>query len=79
MTTTTLTTLVEETAELLESFSPELAEAWRSNPFGRVNLAFAFAAGFAKDPSDDVHPTASLVVQVALKDRESRSNVQEVS
>lgn len=64
--------LVREAADLLRPFSQDLADAFLSDPFRRVDLAFAFASGFAKDETDDVHPTASLVIQVALFDRDSR-------
>ena len=64
--------LVEQTAQLLEGFSQELASAWRTQPFRRVDLAHAFAAGFVNDPSEDVHPTAMVVLEAAYRDRETR-------
>ena len=70
MTRTTIDRTIEETAEVLEHFSADLAEAWRARPFRRMDLAFAFAAGF--DKIEDVHPTASLVIHVAELDREIR-------
>ena len=73
MTTTTNThAAVEAAAEVLQAFSADLANAWRTQPFNRVDLAVGFAAGFAKEDTDDVHPTAAAVEQVAFLDREVR-------
>lgn len=64
--------LVGEAADLLRPFNEELANAFLNEPFRRVDLALAFASGFAKEDTDDIHPTASLVLRVALFDRDSR-------
>ena len=63
---------IEETAELITKFNPSLAHLWRTQPFNRVNVAYAFAAGFAKSDEDDINANASLVMQVAILDREIR-------
>jgi hypothetical protein len=68
--------LVRETADLLRPFSEDLADAFVADPFRRVDLAFAFAAGLAKHETDDVHPTAATVLQVALFDRDRRAATQ---
>jgi hypothetical protein len=72
-----MTDLLRDAADLLRDFSPELADSFLARPFARVDLAFAFAAGFAKNDSDDVHPTASLVLRVALADRDHREKLAE--
>ena len=64
--------LITYTANLIRDFDNDLADAFLNDTFRRVDLAFAFAKGFAKNDTDDVHPTASLVIQVALFDRRSR-------
>lgn len=63
---------INEAAELIAQYDPALANLWKSQPFNRVSMAYAFASGFAKDESDDIHPTAELVLRVALLDREMR-------
>jgi hypothetical protein len=65
--------LVRETADLLRPFSEDLADAFVADPFRRVDLAFA---GLAKHETDDVHPTAATVLQVALFDRDRRAATQ---
>ena len=59
--------LVEDSAELLERYNPELAKLWRLESWRRVDLARGFACGFVSDPSDDVEPVASLVLDTAYK------------
>lgn len=64
--------VLEQTAQLLEGFSADLANAWRTQPFNRVTLARAFARGFVDNVEDDVHPTAMVVLDVAMLDQELR-------
>ena len=64
--------LIQEAADLIAKFNPQLAKAWMLKPFNRVNMAYAFAAGFAKSDDDDINENASIVIQVALLDRELR-------
>lgn len=65
-------TAVNEAANIMSQFSPEIAEMFRTQPFNRVDIAVAFAAGFVKNDSDDPNPTAMIVMKVAFMDRESR-------
>tara|TARA_R110000787_G_scaffold7296_3_gene25006 strand:- start:425 stop:634 length:210 start_codon:yes stop_codon:yes gene_type:complete len=65
--------LIRDAADLIRPFSADLAAAFIDQPFSRTDLAFAFAAGFAKDDSDDIHPTASIIIQIALADRRHRA------
>ena len=69
--------LIEQAAELIQPFSADLAAAFLADPFRRVDLALAFANGFANDVTDDIHPTAQLVLRVAFADRDLRA--QEVA
>lgn len=71
--TATHASLVNEAADVLRSFSEELAHAWLTQPFRRVDLALAFARGFVKNETDDPHPTGQLVLRVAFADRQYRS------
>jgi hypothetical protein len=64
--------IINQAADLIAKFNPQLAKAWMSQPFNRVNLAYAFAAGFAKSETDDINENAALVIRVALLDREMR-------
>ena len=65
--------LINDAANVLAQFSVELAEAFRSQPFRRVDLARAFARGFVRDSGEDIHPTAEVILRVALLDREMRA------
>jgi hypothetical protein len=60
-------------AAIIGNYNPQLAKAWDAQPFRRVTIANAFAAGFAADPGDDIHQGAALVIRAALLDRESRN------
>lgn len=65
--------VIKSAAELIATYNPKLADCFRNQPLRRVDLAHAFAAGFAGgDPSKDIHPVASLVLRVAYADREAR-------
>ena len=64
--------LIEDTATLIAEYNPQLADAWRSKPFKRVDLAYAFARGFVKNEEDDINPIASIVIQASLLDQQVR-------
>jgi hypothetical protein len=64
--------IIKSAADLIASYNPKLAECFRTQPLRRVDLAFAFAAGFKTNEYRDVHPVASLVIRAACADRESR-------
>jgi len=68
--------LVNGVTALLMDFSEGLAEAWATQPFRRVDLARAFARGFVKNPEDDPHPTALLVLKVAMLDQDLRRGLR---
>lgn len=65
---------INQAAALIAQFNPKLAKAFKSQPFNRVNMAYAFASGFAKSADDDINETASLVIRVAILDREMRKD-----
>jgi len=60
-------------ADVIDAFSPAFAQAFRDQPFQRVDFAFAFAAGFASADTDDIDPRASAVIQAAFADRAARA------
>jgi hypothetical protein len=64
--------IIADAAALIATYNPALADCFRNEPFRRVNLALAFAAGFRKSVNDDIHPTASMVLRVAYLDRQTR-------
>lgn len=64
--------IINKAAGLIRKFDPALAQAWVDQPFRRVDLATAFARGFANDECDDVNPTADLVLQISFWDRDMR-------
>jgi len=64
--------LIKETAAMIASYNPALAKAFASDPFRRVDLAHAFAAGFVRADHDDPHPAGLVAVKVAYFDRENR-------
>lgn len=63
---------INEAAELIAQHDPALAAIWKAQPFNRVSMAYAFAAGFTKSESDDIHPDADLIIRVALLDQRMR-------
>lgn len=69
-----MTETILEADRLIADYDVSLASKWMSEPFSRVNIAYAFAAGFnsGKDESEDIHPTANIVIRVAMLDREMR-------
>ena len=66
--------LLTSAANLIAKYNPQLAKAWIARPFSRVDMARAFAAGFGdkNDDGRDIHPHASLVLEVALMDQRIR-------
>ena len=68
----THTNIITEAAAIIRKYNPRLAAEFIASPFRRVDLAHAFARGFVKNESDDVHPLGSLVIRVALADRQAR-------
>jgi hypothetical protein len=67
-TVTKLRLLALDAADLLRPFSADLAAKWSSEATwtARVDLAYAFAAGFKRtSDSDDPHPAALAVIEVA--------------
>ena len=65
--------VIDRATDIIRHFSPDAADAFVAQPFARVDIAFAFAAGFTKDDSDDVHPAAAAVIDVAIRDRDIRA------
>jgi hypothetical protein len=65
--------LIRDAADIIRPFSPDLAAAFIAQPFARIDLALGFAAGFAKDDADDIHPAASIILQIAFADRDARA------
>jgi len=68
----TMTTIITNAAAIIANYNPTLADLFIAQPLRRVDLAFAFAAGFAENEYGDIHPTASLIIRAALCDRENR-------
>jgi hypothetical protein len=60
-------------ASIIAEYNSALAKCFINEPFRRIDLAMAFARGFAKNATDDIHPAASLVLRVAYLDRENRA------
>jgi hypothetical protein len=64
--------IISNAAAIIANYNPTLASLFIAQPLRRVDLAFAFAAGFTKNEYGDIHPSASLVIRAALCDREER-------
>ena len=62
--------LILEAAGIISMYDKKLSEIFINQPFRRVNIAYAFSGGFAKSPNDDITNIASLVIRIALLDRE---------
>ena len=70
--------LINEAAAIIKPYNAELAEAWKSQPFRRVNLARGFIYGFMAKAEDGEAPRfAWLVLRVALLDQRARKNLLE--
>ena len=67
-----MNSIINNTVRIIAKFSPDMAEMFRTQPFNRVDIAVAFAAGFVKNDNDDPNPTAMAVMEVAFMDRNSR-------
>ena len=63
--------LINNAARLIGQYNGQLAQMWLAKPFHRVQIAHAFAAGFAQGEDQDVHPDASLVLEVAFLFRDA--------
>lgn len=63
---------VAEAAAIIRTYNPALADCWLRQPFRRLDLARAFAAGFAVNEWGEAPPVAYEVIRVALADREAR-------
>ncbi len=64
---------ISEAAALIESYNPSLAACFRSQPFRRVDLARAFAAGFKPNEYGDLPRICYLILEVAYADKAARS------
>ena len=65
-------TMIDAAAAIIRHYSADAAAAFIHRPFSRVDIAYAFAAGFATADTDDIHPHASAVIRAAYADRDSR-------
>ena len=64
-----------QTAALIRQYNPALANCWMSQPYRRLDLARAFAAGFAADQYGEIPAVCWTVIQSALADREARRSM----
>lgn len=69
---TSINPAVSEAAALIATHNPALAKAFLDRPFARIDLACAFSRGLVQSETDDIHPHASLVMRVAILDRDRR-------
>lgn len=60
------------TAATIRQYNPTLADCYLRQPFRRVDLAYAFAAGFKVNQWGDAPKVAVEVIRAALADREAR-------
>jgi hypothetical protein len=65
--------IVKDAADMIARYNPRLARLFINQPFNRVTIAHAFAAGFNKSKTADVHYVANIVLRIAYTDREHRS------
>lgn len=63
-------TVINEAFETINEYSPLLAHKWLNEPFNRFTIAQAFAQLLMKNPEDDIHPVANVILKIALLDRE---------
>jgi hypothetical protein len=64
-----------KTANLIREYNAALADCYVRQPFRRVDLARAFAAGFKPDQHGDVPAVCWEVVRSALADCEARKSM----
>jgi hypothetical protein len=64
-----------KTAELIRQYNPALAECWIRQPYRRLDLANAFAAGFSEDQYGDLPAVCWAVIRSALADSEARQSM----
>lgn len=60
-----------KTASIIRTYNAALADCYIRQPFRRVDLAYAFAAGFATNQYGDLPSCCYEVIRLALADRES--------
>lgn len=63
---------INEVATILARYSKELAEAWLTKPFSRVDIACAFSRGLVDSDDADPTPIGSLVIRVAMLEQRMR-------
>ncbi len=71
--TATLSAAITEAAALIEQYNPKLAYCFRAEPFRRIDLAHAFAAGFKTNEHGDAPEICHLILRVAYADRDARA------
>jgi hypothetical protein len=67
-----LTAIIADAAAIIELYNPKLAACFRTQPFRRVDLARAFAAGFKTNEFGDLPDFCYLILKAAYADRDSR-------
>ena len=60
------------TAATIRQHNPALADCYIRQPFRRVDLAQAFAAGFSVDQFGELPAVCWVVIRAAIADREAR-------
>jgi hypothetical protein len=70
---TTLSAIIENAAQIIGEYNPQLANCFRTQPFRRVILAESFAAGFKKNEYGDAPEICHLILRAAYADRASRA------
>ena len=63
-------TIAQVAANCIRDYNPRLADLFMAQPFNRVTIAKAFAAGFA----NDVHNVGASVITCAEMDRDQRAD-----
>ena len=71
-TMTNSTDIINDAASLIADYNPSLAAMFINQPFKRVDIACAFSRGFVKSPGDDMPKVASIVIRIAMLDKEIR-------
>ena len=64
-----------KTAAMIRQYNPALADCWIRQPYRRLDLANAFAAGFSPDEYGDLPAVCWAVIRSALADKEARSSM----
>jgi hypothetical protein len=63
------------TAALIRKYNPALADCWIRQPYRRLDLARAFAAGFSADEYGELPAICWTVIRSALADSEARRSM----